>query len=523
MSRLRPGRSRIWWKTISVNNKSRCHITPQEGVPIGGQWDFAPVFASRLAAHPDGADFYIAPGTYHFWPDRAAEKRLIISNTDALTYPFKRIGILIENKKDITLMGEGAVFVFHGNLMALCLQNCQNIRIQGIRIRYACPSVIDAAVEKAEGHTALVSVPAPYTFGADGGKVLWQSEVSPYTGQCYWQGENGLVLSQRREKDGHTQRVSRDLFHLCQQAQRTPEGKLLLCYASPRENVRTGDIFQMRDTRRETAGMFIDQCAGVSFIDVAISFTPSMGIVSQNSRDLRFTGLTYKAAPPFYSASAADMLHFSGCRGGIEITRCVFDNPHDDPINVHGTYLTVQSIIGNQLTLRYCHPQSMGFPVFFPGDLMLFCDADSLEPLETIRVQNVVQPNEKAPGHAAVTLEREPALKGPVRIAAENLSTCPNVLIRDCTFSHVPTRGILAGGAGRIRIVDNCFEQVHMACIYHAADACEWYESGPVQDVLIAGNTAVHCHDAFVKLHPETGVHRNIRLSGNQTDTVIPS
>ncbi len=492
------------------------HVTPKDGIAVNGALDFAPVFSHLLAAHPNGQAFDIAPGEYHFFPEEAPSKALAISNTDSTLYPIKPIGILFENKRGIHLRGNGATFVFHANLMAVCLLHCIDIKLSGLTISYACPCVIDGQVESFDGQTALVKIPETYSFEAHENCVYFQSEKSPYTGKPYWQGENGLSLSQRRNATGHTRRVDRDLFDDCIGAKKTGPHGLLLHYGRPRQDICPGDIFQMRDTKRETSGIFINECESVSFCDTRICFTPSMGIISQNSRDLTFSKVCYQANTPYYSASGADMLHFSNCRGHILIENCVFDNPHDDPINVHGTYLEIEHIEGTLLALRYRHPQSTGFPVFYPGDLAQIIIADTLEsigvPIKVITVQN---PKASQPDRGFITVSGLPPLPQGLRLAIENLSASPDVTIQNCLFSHVPTRGILAGGSGRIRIIRNHFQQIHMACIYHAADATDWFESGPVQDAETAYNTFSHCHDAFIKLEPTTGVHQNIRAHHN--------
>ena len=77
-------------------------------------------------------------------------------------------------------------------------------------------------------------------------------------------------------------------------------------------------------------------------------------------------------------------------------------------------------------------------------------------------------------------------------------------------------------------IADNTYCKTGMSAILIEGDAENWYESGPVADVLICGNRFVDCawnggpHRAVIALNPSNSevdasrpVHRNVRIVDN--------
>ena len=57
-------------------------------------------------------------GVYHFYPDRAEERELYVSNTVGADpeYKNKKIGILVEDLSHITIEGNDSHFIFHGKM-----------------------------------------------------------------------------------------------------------------------------------------------------------------------------------------------------------------------------------------------------------------------------------------------------------------------------------------------------------------------------------------------------------------------
>jgi hypothetical protein len=87
-------------------------------------------------------------------------------------------------------------------------------------------------------------------------------------------------------------------------------------------------------------------------------------------------------------------------------------------------------------------------------------------------------------------------------MAVENISRTPEVVIERCRFGGVPTRGVLVTTRGRVQIVDSVFDRIPMPSILVSCDAVEWWESGPVTDVVVAGNRFIEPGDSLVGIAP---------------------
>jgi hypothetical protein len=232
------------------------------------------------------------------------------------------------------------------------------------------------------------------------------------------------------------------------------------------------------------------------------------------------------------TASFADFVQLSGIKGDITITDNVFDGPHDDPINIHGTYLEVTGKPApDTLSLAYEHPQTAGFPQFYPGDEVEFVDKLTMFPLADPAVVIAVDgpsgmDHTKPLTTMTVTFDRPlPSEVEIGRTVAENITYTPTVRISGNVFRNVPTRGVLVTTRKPVLIIGNRFDAMSMASIYISSDAYQWYESGPVTDVTIRENEftrptgpVIFVEPTNRDIDPANPVHRNIRILENTFD-----
>lgn len=68
-------------------------------------------------------------GEYHIYKDHASVREIHTSNTNSIDYPEKTIGILIENQQDLTIEGNGSLFMMHGNMMALAVIQSKHVTL----------------------------------------------------------------------------------------------------------------------------------------------------------------------------------------------------------------------------------------------------------------------------------------------------------------------------------------------------------------------------------------------------------
>ncbi|HEY9256522.1 right-handed parallel beta-helix repeat-containing protein, partial [Chitinophaga sp.] len=289
-----------------------------------------------------------------------------------------------------------------------------------------------------------------------------------------------------------------------------------------------GNVLSVRDGIRDQVGAFIQHCKNVHLENIHMRYMHGLGITSQFSENLYYSHIqvTPAAGSGRVMATFADGMHFSGCKGVIEITDAHFKGLHDDPINVHGTHLQVTQIVSPRvLKLRFMHHQTYGFEAFFAGDSIGFVHSAELQ---TYGHGLVAAAKMLSAREMEVTLNKD--IPAGVRIGdcLENTTWVPSLTIRNCRFESVHTRGILVTTRKKVLIANNTFYRTGMHAILIADDAGSWYESGAVADVTITGNTFEGCGynqapgNFVIAVAPENHtlvksymVHRNIRIENN--------
>jgi hypothetical protein len=246
-----------------------------------------------------------------------------------------------------------------------------------------------------------------------------------------------------------------------------------------------------------------------------------MGMVNQFSENLTFDGVRIMPDPGSGRTTAAwaDGIQVSGCKGKVLIKDCEFSGTHDDPINVHGTHLrVVERLPDNQIKVRFMHEQTFGFLAFNPGDEVDFVRQKTLATYGTNRVKDARM---ISPTDILLTLEKPVTAEFQADDALENVTWTPELEIRGCKVSRIPTRGFLVTTRRPVLIEDNEFNGTHMSAILIEGDASGWYESGCVRDMTIRGNRFVRCNSPVIHVNPRNtepnpSVHQNIRILNNE-------
>ena len=286
---------------------------------------------------------------------------------------------------------------------------------------------------------------------------------------------------------------------------------------------------------RTEPGAFTWQSKNVTMRSMNAYYLQSFGVVGQFSENISIDKVNFAPDPKSgrSTASFADFVQMSGIKGKVSITRNLFDGPHDDPINIHGTYLEVVGQPGpNTLTLAYEHPQTAGFPQFAPGDEVEFTTKRTMVPPADAHAKVTAVDGPSGMDHdkplttMTVTFDRPvPAGVETGGTVVENITATPSVVISGNVFRDVPTRGVLVTTRKPVLITGNRFDGMSMASIYVSADAYQWCESGPVADLTIRGNSftrptgpVIFVEPTNQVIDPANPVHHNISVDHNTFD-----
>ncbi|MCK0158281.1 right-handed parallel beta-helix repeat-containing protein [Cellulophaga sp. F20128] len=453
-----------------------------------------------------------AKGEYDFYPKEFFKNKFHISNANDAPDSLKSVAFYLYNSENVKLKGVGAEINFRGKTIQTSLNNCSNISVEDLSFDYKRPTVSELLVLNVAKKFADVQIHTDSNYEIVDSTLVWVGEGWKHNAQDLWQ-----------EFNPETQQVSRKHIPVSTMRFSELETNKVRIHFDKKSGFTKGLVYQNRNTFRDYASIFMQKSKNILWKNVTIHFMHGMGIVSQFSENLTFDSLV--VAPKVGSgrtcAAWADILHFSGCKGEIQVLNSYLSAANDDAINVHGTHLRItDSIASNKIKVRFMHPQTYGFEAFFIGDSIEFIRAKTLLPYSKNVISKINILNEKE-----VELELEKNIPRSIAIndVIENSSWTANVTIKNNKIVHIPTRGILTTTRGKIVIDNNEFFKTAMSAILISDDANSWFESGYVKDVTISNNKFIDCGGPVLNIHPENSViiegepvHSNIAITNNQ-------
>lgn len=502
-------------------------------------------------------------GMYRLYPGPAEKRDLYLSNTVGLDerYVTKTIGILVEERDNITIDGRGSRLNYHGQQTAFAALKSNNVRFKNFSFDVVTPRLIDATVRDVGVDTTrtqngtvsrayrIITVPPDTNYNIVGTDIQWSGEIDPETGEPFWTGTNDMGytqvhdprqdLSWRAIPSWEYSALFTDVYSITGLG--NDRIKIVYNYATMPDD--GGLVYQMRDTMRDTAAAIFWESSSVTVDNVDAHYLQGFGYLGQLSRDITIENSAFEADPASgrNTVGFADIVQMSGVAGTVALKNNIFDAAHDDPINIHGTYMQiVAKQADDQITVRYMHPQSSGFPQFYVGDEVEFVRKSTMAAVAAgFKVAAVIS---TPPGNNAnpvdangvaialdeITIKLDKPIPAEITadglFVAENVTYTPRVVVEDNIFRNLPTRGLLVTTRQPISIQRNVFDGQGMATIYISSDAESWFESGPVRDVLIKDNIfrrpTVTAPVIFIEptnktLDASNPVHRNIRIENN--------
>jgi len=493
--------------------KGRVHADRYGLVPGTGR-DAGPALRQLLAAAAPGSRIILKKGRYDVWPANAAVRTWQHSNSDP--QPERRYGILLEGLSNVTVEGAGSDFVFRGTQTGIGLSFCTNLTLRNFTIDWQRPELSQGAVLESGDDYVVVRMHPDTPASVQDGQLVFPCEGSVQRGTSTMEFDprTGAPAYQRADlpRVGSAVEVSRGVFRCETKARYQP-----------------GNVVIFRHGARTHSMATVFRCKETAFEKVEAYASCGLGFLAQHSDGVRFTDVRYIPKPGSgrLFSSRDDGLQVSGCKGLIEVDRCVFEGMMDDPINVHGTYLPVaRRVDDHTLRCRFGHPQSLGQEWWAdPGDRVEYVLRASLwnhgaNTVESFRLLNDQE------AEIRVTASVPPDI-GPGWVL-ENLSAHPSVRIRHSRFGNQRARGVLFTTPQPVVIEDNTFYTSGSAILING-DANGWFESGAVANAVIRRNTFINCNqapyqfgEAIISIDPVVDqpragsyVHRNIRIEDN--------
>ena len=510
------------WKTFGKLNAIQ--LVPGDMVVVapGRQEETLKPMGAGTAEKPVVIRFL--PGVHRIGIGKVARVPMFVSNSMDSDAP-KPVGIWIDGFKHLRLQGAGlhgdckTTILYDGRMVQILNDHAEDISFNDLVFDLKRPTVSEfRALEVGPSH-AVIEVAEGSDYAIENGRFVWQGDWNPGAfcqdsipaeGRCWRarapRGWNAL---------GQTEATATAL-----------DGrKVRLVFAAGGSGLSLGHQYHFRNTTRDSVGVHNSRSKDIVFRDCDFYALTGMGFVSQFTENIIYQRVN--VAPPADSirtcAAWGDVFQFSNCKGDILVDSCRLSGMQDDAINCHGTHLRIiEKRGGNQLLMRFMHPQTYGFAAFAPGDVVaVICHSNLREYAGNPR-RTVTAVQRQSDKDWLLTLD------GPVPACElddvlDNITWHPNLTARANQVGMDPVRGFLLTTRGKVVIENNTFHRCSMPAILVGDDAEGWFESGPVRDVLIRGNTFCGCGIEISpqtrSMRPDEPVHENIRITDNSFDS----
>lgn len=350
-------------------------------------------------------------GNYTIYPENTPKRNLYISNTVGTNpeHVTKNIGILIEDMDDVIVDGMGSALTYHGSQTEFSSIRSTDVSFRNFTTDWYSPGVLDltimdTGVVDGQGYRDY-KLPPGNSYVINGATATFQGEKSPVTGLPYWTQVPGETMGwQNQIRDlatGETLRAGSGipLWKNSMSVKDMGNDIMRVTYSGDQDPGGKGQVYETRRHTRDTPGVMIWESERTALETLTLHYMHGFGMVGQLSKDISFDRITMRTDAGTWRQTSvfADFLHMSGVGGKVQVTNSLFDNPHDDPINVHGTYVQVKSIdrAARKVVLKYEQSDTAGFPQYYLGNELRFVKRSTMIPtaVEDYKVTAVTGPN----------------------------------------------------------------------------------------------------------------------------------
>lgn len=460
-------------------------------------------------------------GTYYIDSEKCQKEMLYITNTVGdrefgknETPHLNAVPFYFSDISDLTLDGDGSVFIIDGKVTNIAVGNCRNITLKNIEIRHAHPDMHELKVVRKNLFSVDFEIDRDSLYEFKNKKMYFYGK--DFRVAADYQAKTAFWIGHIRKET--PEKVKRNRHPLASAFRITDIGnrKIRVFYPNT-ARFKTGDCFYIYDVRRQFAGIFINKSENVVLENIKQRFNYSLALVVQDSENITVDSVDFASEKGGARklASVADFIQLCMCRGKITVKNSIFDGAGDDCLNVHGIHFKITEKNGNEMKVRFMHPQSHGFNPLREGDIIAFISPETLLESGQTKIIKSVLLNEYE-----IMLTLEATEKAVVGEIIEDISACPDLDFINNTLTRIITRGLLITTRGKVNVESNHFISNTMSGILLSDDAMSWYESGMCNDVTVKNNTFDYCGDTPILIKPENkrhegAVHKNIKIVGN--------
>jgi len=465
-------------------------------------------------------------GAYTFLPDFAKQQYSYVTNHGN---GLKNIIFLFENFDSVEIEGNGAEFIFHGQVAPFQFKNCKKISVKGLILDWDIPFLFQGevvAIDSVQGWRDIRPLTDGYSWEVKNDQLLFPN----IDGFSFNELGSTLAFDPELKRVSHgawdvnshprwVEKRSNGILRFHEFLKQYPPIGSILNSKGEKEKNRYAPAFQVL------------QSNNVLFEEIVIHHALGMGFLFERTQDITIkkSGVYVRKGSDRVVSTIADATHFANCKGDILIEDCTFMHMLDDGTNVHGTYVEVDRII-NDITVRVAlkHFEQMGFQFADKGDVLWFIQKPSPSRTVENEVAAVKYINDR---YSEITFKNKLPSNLSIGDIMENKTWNPTFTMRGCTIKDHRARNIVLKTPEKILIENNNFSSM-MSSIFFRGETFYWFESGAVEDVLIQNNNFEYCaysgmEHAVLKISPRLGTDfddtevydRNIRFVNNYIET----
>jgi hypothetical protein len=517
----------LFYSCTQVQKNDVIHINASQAE------DFSVLVQNRLTGCKDGkVKIEFEKGTYHFYPDQAVEKYMAVSNNDNGN---KKLAFPLFDYAKVEIEGNGSDFIFHGGIIPFGLSGLESAHLKNFNVWWDQPFTFEGEV------IANDSTQRTFTL-----KVHKENHYEIVDHELFFKGydwklklgENIVYNKALKRPYYYTAKYEHNWHDYPLKAKELSPGVVQFSNFSGAEIPPVGSVWVDKGPHgqnRRYPGFSIQDSKNVVLEHINVYASGAMALIAEKSEDITLNNFNVKL-PEGSSrmiGASADATHFVNCKGLITLESCEFENMLDDATNVHGTYMVINEILSDKkIRCSFMHYQQNGFDFGSKGDEVRFVSRTDLLPIQNNVISEVHKISEET---YEVTLMNELAPEVSVFSAVENTTYMAALKMVNCTVKQNRARSILISTPKKVEVLDNYFSSM-MAGIRICGDANYWFESGPVEDVIIRGNTfedlAIGGHNpqAILQIDPIIGkkyrnngyFHRNILFEENTIKAFDP-
>lgn len=486
--------------------------------------------ALNEARNHKNVTLHLGGGSLHFYAKYAEKRHYYISNN---THGIKSIVFPLIGFNSLTVDGDGADLLFHGEILPFVIDKSKNVTLKNFTVDYPYPFFFQGEIVSSGKDFAEIQ----YDTNEFNVSVCENGYLTFYSPQDGWKMTKNQVLACEFESDtkapsaylspyilslekSETTSFLSNMYRYLS-AEKTAENRLRFT-GDFKLTHTVGNMFVCTFSGRENPGIFGNCSENILIEDVSLYATGAMGVICQTCENVTLNRVktVVRDGSNRYLSVNADSTHFVNCSGRIVYKDCVFLNMLDDAGNVHGNYHKIaKKLDKNKYLLTFGHSEQDGVNVYFTGDKVKVINNRTLLPVSNeLTVKNAHLLSDR---YIILEFEQE-APDFEEGFCTENISRMPDLHIDGCITGNNRPRGFLCSTRKKT-VVENCTFYNMMCGIHTGADCNDWFECGPVEDVIIRNNNfanSAYTGGAAINIHPSvksgsTPVHKNIRIENN--------